>query len=34
MKKTIAKWVVSIIVIPLVISVVQKRLFEQIEKHL
>jgi hypothetical protein len=34
MKKTVAKWVVSIIVVPLIISVVQKRLFEQIDKHL
>jgi hypothetical protein len=34
MRKTVAKWVVSIIVVPLIISVVQKRLFEQIDKHL
>ncbi len=34
MKKTVAKWVVSLIVVPLVISVLQKRLFEQIEKRL
>lgn len=34
MKKTVAKWVVSLIVVPLVISILQKRLFEQIEKRL
>jgi hypothetical protein len=34
MKKTVAKWVVSLIVVPIIISVVQKRLFEQIDKHL
>jgi hypothetical protein len=34
MKKQLAKWVVSLIIVPAVAYALQKRLMQQIDKHL